>query len=60
MTLSDLTEGEREDRFVVPFWNWSSISVVAGERDSTSRVVLNETGHGHGSDVDCSGFINVP
>ena len=57
MTLSDLAEGEREDNFVVPFWNWSSISTGS---TSTNRVVLNETGHGHSGDVDCSGFINVP
>ena len=62
MTLSELTEDGRErleagDRYIVPFWNWSSISVTAAETDR--RLVLNETGPGP-SDVDCSDYITVP
>ena len=60
MTLADLAGGESQeaaDRFIVPFWNWSSISVV-GEREG--RLVLNETGDSRSSDVDCSDFLTVP
>ena len=62
MTLSDLAEAEREDRLIVPFWNWSSISVAAAETGSNrggGGVVLNETGQAH-SDLDCSDYFNVP
>ena len=63
MTLSDLAETEREDRLIVPFWNWSSISVAAAEtgsiRGGGGGVVLNETGEAH-SDLDCSDYFNVP
>ena len=61
MTLADLTGGESQeaaDRFIVPFWNWSSISVAVGEREG--RLVLNETGDSRSSDVDCSDFLTVP
>ena len=63
MTLSDLSDlSEDNSRLIVPFWNWSSISLAATDQDRHS-VLLNQTGPGHGlghSDVDCSGFINVP
>ena len=46
---------ESPDRLVVPFWNWSSISVEGSDLDS--RVVLNETGD---TDVNCPDFVTVP
>ena len=63
MTLSDLSDlSEDNSRLIVPFWNWSSISVAATDQDRHS-VLLNQTGPSQGlghSEVDCSGFINVP
>ena len=62
MTLTDLAGADRletGDSFIVPFWNWSSISVAGA--DTEGRAVLNETGHSSGSsEVDCSDFITVP
>jgi len=46
---------ESPERLVVPFWNWSSISVEGSDLDS--RVVLNETGD---TDHNCPDFVTVP
>ena len=61
MTLSDVAGADRleaGDSFIVPFWNWSSISLAGAE--TGGRAVLNETGPSRSSEVDCSDFITVP
>ena len=61
MTLTDLAGPDRletGDSFIVPFWNWSSISL--GGAETEGRAVLNETGQSGSSEVDCSDFITVP
>ena len=47
---------ESPDRLIVPFWNWSSISLESNDR----RFVLNETEDSQYDDVNCSDFVPTP
>ena len=57
MTLGQGQVLESPDRLIVPFWNWSSISVEESGQELERRVVFNQTDD---SDVNCSDFVTVP
>ena len=48
---------ESPDRLIVPFWNWSSISVEESGPELERRLVFNSTDD---SNVNCSDFVTVP
>ena len=57
MTLGQGEILESPDRLIVPFWNWSSISVEESSPELERRLVFNSTDD---SNVNCSDFVTVP